>query len=92
MKLQAISLFLISGLFFTLFHPGHPMTVDSAATLQTVRALARGHLHIPEMMVTRPGREGRHYSYYGPLLPVLSLPGYFLGSQFDNPPPPPGAA
>ena len=92
MKLQILSLFVISGLFFSLFHPEHPLTVDSAATLQTVRAMARGGLAIPEMMVTRPGRGGLHYSYYGPLLPVVSLPGYLLGSFFDNPPPPPGSA
>lgn len=91
MNKQAILLFVSAGCFFTLFHPGHPLTVDGATTLQTVRALARGELHIPEMLVTRVGREGRHYSLYGPLLPVLSLPGYLIGSLFDDPLPPPGS-
>ncbi len=43
-------------------------------------------------MVTRVGRGGLHYSLYGPLLPMLSLPGYWLGAMFDDPPPPPGSA
>lgn len=67
------------------------MTVDGATTLDTVRAMARGGLSVPESLVTRPGREGRNYIVYGPLLPLVSLPGYFLGSLFDADPPAPGS-
>lgn len=90
MRAQALVLFLTSGLFFTAFHPGKPLTVDSKVTLDTVRAMARGGLSIPEEFVTRVGRDGKHYSLYGPLLPVLSIPGYLLGCLLDEDPPEPG--
>ncbi|MCG3197493.1 MAG: hypothetical protein GHCLOJNM_01979 [bacterium] len=64
--------------------------MDSKVTLDTVRAMARGGLAIPEEFVTRVGRDGKHYSLYGPLLPVVSLPGYFLGCLLDKDPPEPG--
>jgi len=67
------------------------MTVDGASALDTVRAMARGRLSVPESLVTRPGREGRNYIVYGPLLPLVSLPGYFIGSRFDESPPTPGS-
>jgi hypothetical protein len=86
----ALLLFLGSWCFFTLFHPGKPLTVDSKVNLDTVRAMARGGLAVPEAFVTRKGRGGLHYSLYGPLLPVLSLPAYKAVSLFESNPPAPG--
>ncbi len=90
MKSQALLLFLAAWLFFTAFHPGRPLTVDGKVTLDTVRAMARGGLAVPKALVTREGRNGEHYSLYGPLLPLVSLPGYRVGCLFDPEPPGPG--
>ena len=90
MKTTAFTLFLASWVFFSLFHPGRTFTADGAVTLDTVRAMSRGSLAIPENLVARKGRDGNFYSLYGPLLPLLSLPGYQIGVWFDESPPPPG--
>jgi hypothetical protein len=84
-------LFLGTWLVFMPFHPGHPLTVDSVVTLDTVRAMSQGTLSIPKAMVTREGRNGRQYSLYGPLLPLLSLPAYKVVSMMESHPSQPGS-
>ncbi len=84
MRTTTILLFLATWLAFLPFHPGHPLTIDSKVTLDTVRAMSRGSLVVPEGLVTRPGRSGNHYSLYGPLLPVVSLPMYKLVSWIEG--------
>ena len=91
MKSVAALLFVLLWGFFSLFHPGRTFTVDGAVSLDTVRSMGRGRLDVPETLVTRPGRGGLHYSLYGPLLALVSLPGYALGSTIDPEPPGPGS-
>lgn len=64
--------------------PGKPLTVDSLTNLETTRALAQGKLSVPRSLVTRQGHDGNHYSLYGPLLPMIALPGYLLGEAIGN--------
>jgi 4-amino-4-deoxy-L-arabinose transferase-like glycosyltransferase len=90
LKKTAFTLFFASWAFYALFHAGRTFTADGAVTLDTVRAMSRGSLAIPENLVARKGRDGKFYSLYGPLLPLLSLPGYQVGVCFDESPPPPG--
>lgn len=64
--------------------PGKPLTVDSRTNLETTRALAHGKLSVPRSLVTRAGHGGNHYSLYGPLLPVVALPGFLAAGIFEE--------
>ncbi len=92
MKPVTLLLFLGTWLAYMQFHPGHPMTVDSMVTLDTVRAMAQGSLAVPKAMVTRQGRNGFQYSLYGPLLPLVALPAYKVVSWLDGRSSEPGSA
>lgn len=92
MKPVTLLLFLGTWLAYMQFHPGHPLTVDSMVTLDTVRAMAQGSLAIPKTMVTRQGRNGQQYSLYGPLLPLVSLPAYKVASWLEGQSSEPGTA